>query len=199
MDTQFYRDKLNEYITTLSSTQLRQLTNIVYDEVSNDILIQPSSMSGNYHPEDECGENGLAKHLVRCCIVGDYLANSESLPIDERDIVIAGCLMHDVPNRVVLSNGKLQTDKNHAFFNAINALNKYRANISDGLVVQQNIMKVVAAIFYHEGKWTIKQPDRFLEDKVEIYKHTVTTKLVHFADYIASRRNIIVRIDGDVG
>ena len=56
----------------------------------------PSSFSGRYHPPDEHGPGGNALHTKRVVRVAEVISDSYALSVEERDLIIAACLLHDI-------------------------------------------------------------------------------------------------------
>jgi len=56
----------------------------------------PSSFSGKYHPADEHNNGGNLLHTKRVVRAASVISDSYSLSIEEKDIVFAACLLHDV-------------------------------------------------------------------------------------------------------
>lgn len=60
----------------------------------------PSSFSGKYHPPDEHDSGGNVLHTKRVVRVAMTIADSYSVTEEERDMVIAACLLHDTTKGV---------------------------------------------------------------------------------------------------
>jgi hypothetical protein len=63
---------------------------------STDFWLMPSSFSGKYHPKDEHGEGGNVLHTKRVMRVAQILAESYGLTDEEKDMVFAAVLLHDI-------------------------------------------------------------------------------------------------------
>jgi hypothetical protein len=60
----------------------------------------PSSFSGRYHPKDEHNKGGNVLHTKRAVRAAEVISDSYSLSKEERDIVYAACLIHDLTKGV---------------------------------------------------------------------------------------------------
>ena len=149
-----------------------------------------ASSTGKYHPSYALGELGLARHtcaLVRFlnhmlsidCIKNDFTSR-------ERDLIRVAGIMHD--------SMKSGTDEDYArskytkFEHPILAANNIRK--MSGLP-DDEIELIATTIESHMGQWaTDKRSKTVLPTPENKYQ-----KLVHLADYLASRKDIVVLFD----
>jgi len=75
----------------------------------------PSSFSGKYHPPDEHNEGGNVLHTKRTVRAAKILAESHSLSAEEKDIVVAACLLHDITKGKIEKDGSFTYDKMHPY------------------------------------------------------------------------------------
>lgn len=144
------------------------------------ILDMPSSTTGKYHPADEIGPTGMVKHIKRCVVIADEIARLEQHSDDEKDILIAGCILHDL-----FKTGKVKekyTVAEHPIYSF--------QFIMEG--VSHKYQKLLAYIcLAHEGQWTIQEAYRFVPDEFkQSRKARKLAKSMHLIDYISSRRSI---------
>jgi hypothetical protein len=155
----------------------------------------PSSFSGKHHPMDEHGVGGNVLHTKRSVRVAQVLCDSHALPQEEKDIVIAAMLLHDVtkgvpkadqsgylydplhPYTVGLFVRKCQEeDKNYA-----SELQSSTLFLSEEIV--QSILRLVRC---HLGPWS---------PVPETIPVTYLDMIVHMADNVSSKLHHIV--DGE--
>jgi len=155
----------------------------------------PSSFSGKHHPMDEHGVGGNVLHTKRSVRVAQVLCDSHALPQEEKDIVIAAMLLHDItkgvpkadqsgylydplhPYTVGLFVRKCQEeDKNYA-----SELQSSTLFLSEEIV--QSILRLVRC---HLGPWS---------PVPETIPVTYLDMIVHMADNISSKLHHIV--DGE--
>jgi hypothetical protein len=105
---QAYAAKESEYVRThiqaylergtdlIQSPEVRKLVEQARAKAPKEFYIAPSSSSGRYHPADEINEGGLALHSYRSAVMADVLAKYFGLDAEQRDLVVAGALLHDI-------------------------------------------------------------------------------------------------------
>lgn len=209
-------------------TELSQIKNrefrfhviAILDSCSNYIIKCPSSSSGKYHPEDETKEFGMIKHIKRVAVFADEVARMEKHTPIERDILIAGAILHDIYKNGEASStiGKdglavpksKHTVENHPvyifekIFKYIDSLNapfdieaKFSLSgvneIKDFLPYTAVVLIMLAGVcLFHSGQWTITESKRVFKNKG--FKMTPEwarlCNSMHMADYFASRRSI---------
>ena len=88
-------------------TEINMIENHGIRSFVRSILIQskmfwsiPSSFSGKYHPPDEHNYGGNVLHTKRVVRASKVISDSYSLTSNERDLVYAACLLHDVTKGV---------------------------------------------------------------------------------------------------
>jgi hypothetical protein len=195
--------KENEVLSTLLGE-----INLIVDEsirsfvrsilIRNDLFWKiPSSFSGKYHPSDEHGEGGNVLHTKRVVRIASYMSESYSLSQEEKDIVIAACLLHDVCKGVheggsddcrydpmhPYTVGKfisfcLEKDKKFASESESSTL-----FLSEDIV--QSILRLVRC---HLGPWS---------PIPETYPITYLDYIVHLSDNIASKIHLVIE-DSDL-
>lgn len=168
-------------LTLLNDLSLYRLACDLINGLPDYFFKIPASSSGKYHPQYALGDGGLVRHTKAAVqIVNDLLAleQYESLLID-RDYIIIALLIHDG-----FKNGLPNEDGSYADFTvkehpwiAANYVRNF--DFADKKVLQ----KVAEIIETHMGQWNygiLPKPK------------TDAQKLVHLADYLASRRYLDV-------
>jgi HD superfamily phosphohydrolase YqeK len=157
----------------------------------------PSSFSGKYHPADEHGPGGNVLHTKRVVRIALILSESYNLSIEERDVVIAAALIHD------LCKGK----KNHGsdvvsydpmhpytvgkFVTACQLHDKKFSSETDSstLYVSEDVVQsILRLVRCHLGPWS---------PVPETYPITYLDFIVHIADNMASKLHSVI-IDSDL-
>lgn len=155
----------------------------------DDILNMPSSSTGKYHPADEISKDGMIRHIKRCVIVAEETARMRGHTDEELDILIAGCILHDLFKQGI-PRGKW-TVKEHPIF-SYEHIKKYVSN--NKLTVDElsaGLLDTLAVIcLYHEGSWTI--PESYEKHpKSTCNKEQLQLAFsMHIIDFMASRRTI---------
>ena len=186
-------ETFKEIIDHIELNEMKLLAKKLIQTIPEYFFHIPSSSSGRYHPAYALGEGGLMRHtlaLVRIlnhsfeidCIGGCFT------PM-ERDIMRIAGMMHDT-----WKSGS-QADymkNNHTKFEhpllAANAVRKWKGC---GIVSDDVIELIATTIESHMGQWnTSKYSDVTLPLPTDKYQ-----KMVHWADYLASRKDIEVHFD----
>lgn len=150
----------------------------------------PSSSSGKYHPEDELEPGGLVLHTIKCVRVAETMARMYQLTKDELELAKTALLLHDTcKNGLTHDSG--HTEFAHPLFAAENLLiemskekhNKY---------FNRDVRKVAKLIRPHMGQWNTNEHE---PDIILPLPKTKLEKFVHECDYIASRKEFIIKVD----
>lgn len=152
----------------------------------------PSSASGKYHPADEHCSGGNVLHTKRAVRAASIMADSYSLPNDEKDIVIAAVLIHDITKYTKKENSDgFKYDPMHpytvgAFVSKCQKEDRNYASESQSSTlflsedVVQSILRLVRC---HLGPWS---------PVPETTPITYMDMIVHMADNIASKLHYVV-------
>lgn len=174
-------------LDTFENEDIKKFTESCIDTIPSYFWEVGASSTGKYHPAYALGELGLARHtcaLVRFlnhmlsidCIKNDFTSR-------ERDLIRVAGIMHD--------SMKSGTDEDYArskytkFEHPILAANNIRK--MSGLP-DDEIELIATTIESHMGQWnTDRRSKTVLPTPENKYQ-----KLVHLADYLASRKDIEV-------
>lgn len=146
----------------------------------------PSSFSSKYHPKDEHGPGGNVLHTKRTVRVAQTIVDSYSLSTEEKDMVFAAAILHDVTKGISLEeNGTFQYDPMHAY--TVNQFviecQKYdkeygNDSMSSSLFIsEENMQTILRLIRCHLGPWS---------PIPETYPITYLDYILHVADNVAS-------------
>lgn len=152
-------------------------------------FIVPASSSGKYHPPYTLGVGGLVRHTKSAVQIAEELLKLEqnhTLNV-YHDEIIASLIIHDTFKHGV-------TDCGHTVFEHPNLsaekfsefIIKNRAECS---IEQVNL--ICHLVRSHMGQWNTREGDPLILDK----PITAEQQFVHMCDYLASRRNITVRVE----
>lgn len=180
----------------------------------------PSSNTGKYHPPDEFCEGGLIMHTLRAVEVIKELCRAFDIKYYEKDTLLSATILHDLcvggipPNTWTAEDepGKMGTSPFHAIY-VRHYLKKelsmklwcgsydWYAPGDEGnksVIVESNFEAICKAIEGHYGIWSAV-PQVF-EDVLDGWsdRKDLLVMLVYIADYISSRRNIIVKLEGEI-
>lgn len=155
----------DEYLSTLVHDILEQ-------SVPDYFWTKPSSSTGKYHPFDERGKFGLVLHTCRVTKVVNDLCVATQITHKERDELIVAAILHDA-----LKYGDPKKDLPHTVKDHSNLVEKHISGIPD------NVIRLIRT---HDGQWSVN-PSEWKDA-------TSDQKLLHYADYIASRSHVHIRI-----
>ena len=152
----------------------------------------PSSFSGRYHPPDEHGPGGNALHTKRVVRVAEVISDSYALSVEERDLIIAACLLHDITKGIPSEeSGMFHYDPMHPY--TVNKFvsdcirhDKEYANDSHSstlFISEENVQSILRLVRCHLGPWS---------PVPETYPITYMDYIVHLADNIASKVHVII-------
>lgn len=155
--------------------ELRMVTKAYLDEcVPTYFWEDGASSSGKYHPQFSQGQGGLVRHTKAVVMFAEELLKMSTYAYMKeayKDYAIAACIVHDTAKYGMTEFNKAEY-KNHAR-NAAYAFNSF-AKECDYQVSEILLNAIVA----HMGQWSTEKEDR---------PFTNVDRLVHMADYIASR------------
>lgn len=171
--------QIDEYI---SDEDVKEFTKAALEDAANDFWEAPASSSGKYHPPEDNGEGGTARHVIKAVEVGKHLSefhshNSEEFTERDNDIVVASCALHDICKNGKPNNWGPGTDYSHGFLGY-----EFLDNYSLKEPEKEEIRNCVR---YHMAKWV--EPD---SEKKRAMNPTPLEKLVQYSDYLTSRENI---------
>jgi len=174
-----------QILDAISNSEWKEVICVLLNKLPNDILTQPSSSSGKYHPRDEIGPDGMIKHVHRCAVLAVEICHMKSWGPKERDLLLAGCILHDIFKNGLDSNKKKKTDPFHAIYIYDFIMKFKEANYEK----MSEELKVLAKMcLLHEGQWTVSEA---LAKRVQV--EGITKELcdaMHIIDYFASRRSL---------
>ena len=151
------------------------------ENIPNYFWVVAASSSGKYHPQCSLGVGGLVRHSVMVSVIGaDLLDNETFLENTEinQDKVRIACLFHDC-----MKQGMDGCEGHTVFEHPILAAEFIQEQLKD-YIDEENLKDIVDAVKTHMGRWTTsKYSDKELEKP-----ETAFQKLVHNADYFASRK-----------
>lgn len=189
-----FKEKFMDAIKAIHNEDLREACLAMAEELPEYFWTVPASSSGKYHPACDLGEGGLVRHSLMVCKCGlDFLETEMFVrkSNDMEDLVRVTCLFHDgLKSGLVAEDG---TYSDHTVFEHPRLASDFvrdfltRANI-DSFKVEM----ITNAIYTHMGKWCV---DTYGEKKGTPQKalskpRTDFEKLIHIADYTASRKYI---------
>lgn len=189
-------DSLYRLINAINDVKIRTLIEVALHEAHQDFFIIPASSSGKYHPNEDNGKGGLVRHTIKCVTVVQNLFDFFGIKIkNERDIVIAACILHDICKNGLPESWGKHTVLNHGLV-AYSWLDQFELRSK----YTKELIRL--CVRYHMSIWS----DPKEEAIAAVNNSSPLIKIVQVADMISSRREIsffpgiemVVNNDGDL-
>lgn len=173
---------LADLIARISTPAIRHLVQEHLLRAPATFWSAPASTSGKYHPAYAAGEGGLIRHTRAVAHITLHLCDMIDPTTTDRDLALAAALCHD-------SHKVLHPGEHTNFLHPVLAA-EAMLNLAHSLGHEQYTTyahTIANAIASHMGRWntstrhtqTLPTPTTPLE------------KLVHTADYLASRKHLL--------
>ena len=153
-----------------------------------------ASSTGKYHPSYALGDLGLARHtcaLVRFLNHTFAIESLNKFTSRERDILRIAGMMHD--SRKSWSQTDYENDKYTKFNHPLLAAEVIRSMKEKHIIPDEEVEMMASIIESHMGQWNTDKRSDIVLPKPE----TRFQKLLHWADYLASRKDIEVKFDNN--
>ena len=164
-------------IQLIESEELRDFVRYYFEECVGDwFWTSKASASGKFHPDFTKSEGGLVKHtraVAMFCYELLRLSTYSYMKDEYKDYAIIACLLHDTCK---YGEGNEEDKSAYANHGAIAALRVQK--IWFDFFGKEAPELLTMAIRSHMGQWVTDKEDR---------PFTTLDRLVHLADYIASR------------
>ena len=186
----------NEYLIEqlhLENDDIKEFAETFIECVPNYWRHVPASSTGKYHPNYCLGEGGLIRHtlaLIRLINhTFDIKCMSEKWTSRERDLVRVAGLFHDAfKSGTDADYQKNKYTKHEHPIIASNAIMKYKGL---GIIPDEELLIIAKAIETHMGQWTTSNySDIVLGEPKNKFQ-----KMLHWADYLASRKDIEIKFE----
>ncbi|MBQ8899597.1 MAG: HD domain-containing protein [Akkermansia sp.] len=181
------KTQLNTEIALITNEDIRALVRATLDACPSCFWTMPAATTGKYHPAISLGEGGLIRHTRAVVRLACHLCDMEDIAPGtlDRDIILAAAILHDCCK-------KYDTEKYTAFMHPQRAADLLwqqatllAANGEDALrdAAARTIGAIIAC---HMGRWnTNPRTGEQLPTPL-----TPMQRLVHTADFLASRKDI---------
>lgn len=169
---------LDEELSRIKNTGIRDLTEHFLAQVPAHFWSQPSSSTGKHHPEDERGKGGLALHTERVCKTAEIIMDSKafSLTATEEDIVRAACLLHDTYRYGPFMTPTEFSLDDHPDLAHAKVLEFFPSQGS----MSRTAVRIAGCVLTHTGRWRREKPE------------TDPQWVVHLADNLAAKLHKIL-------
>ena len=182
------RQSLDSEIGLIQHEGLRTLVQNVLEACPTCFWFMPSSTSGKYHPAISLGQGGLIRHTRAVVRFALHLLDLEGIPAGHpwHDTVLAACILHDCCKH---ADGEQHTAFDHPLRAAqlIDAEATLLACSDDSLIKPATVRSLCNMVRAHMGRWNTSRHHPGIELPTPL---TPLERLVHTADYLASREDI---------
>lgn len=190
-NNEFYKMMVNE-INTIHSDDIRELGLVMLDSVPDYFFSAPASSSGLYHPKSDLGEGGLVRHSICVKRMLEHIMRIEEysfLHERTRDLLALAALFHDCLKSGTQND--YQLNKHTKFLHPINGAAFVMTECVKHSFPWEDTKFLIDVIASHMGQWNTSSR----EIGTLPYPESPTQKLLHLADYLASRKDINMDIE----
>lgn len=150
----------------------------------------PASSTGKYHPEFASGEGGLVRHTKVAVNMAKTLFDNNSIftfSDNEKDLIIMALIMHDG-----LKEG-LEKEEYTRFDHPLLVSKFIKDNNNLAKLNEKDLELMTSMIDSHMGEWNTSN----YSNVVLPLPKTKHQKFVHMCDFLASRKFINVKFEGN--
>lgn len=180
-------------LDTFENEDIKEFATVLLDNIPDYIWHVGASSTGKYHPAYSLGDGGLMRHQIAVVRFLNFFFALEQyntkLTSRERDLMRLAGLVHDA--RKSGSQEDYERSKFTKFNHPILMADVVRG--FDGRYLSHDEIELVAnTISKHMGQWCTDKKSSFELPK----PNDKYSKLVHLADYLASRKDLTMDFDG---
>lgn len=186
----FQKVMIDNFVDGLETELGKELSKKIIDDLPDYWYQVPASSSGKYHPFYTIGENGLFLHSMATLQFITYMLELEQYKSEftptERDAIKIGAFCHD-------GNKHGEESKGHTIFSHPLVMAQSIRKYKDLNIVPDEMIELIASVIEtHMGEWNTNKKEKNVVLPKPV---TLAQKLVHLADYLASRKNLEVHFD----
>lgn len=157
---------------------IRMFTRLMLLHAPKRAFEMPASMSGKHHPPDERIAMGGLRHVKRCYQMCKHMAEMEDLSTRDEDLLLSAALLHDIC-RLGVDGKSEHTVTEHPIL-VKDLVLQVVSEDSPYMAIAGEVCDIIAG---HMGRWFQTECNEWL------------ASLLHIADYVASRDNVIVEVE----
>ena len=174
-------------IVLIKNEDIRDSLRILIDKIPDYFFTIPASSTGKYHPEYATGDGGLVRHTKAAVRMAHELFGIYKFPERTKDLIILSLIMHDS-----VKKGE-EESKYTLFDHPLVACEFIRKNASELKINKDDIEFVCECIASHMGRFNTSD----YSNVILPLPKTPEQKFVHMCDYLASRKIINIKFDGN--
>jgi len=170
----------------ISDSKLREFITKVLDSLPVYFSTTAASTTGKYHPSYALGNGGLVRHTKAAVRIAKELVGSGLFGTVNEDVIYASLIVHD--GLKCGNNGSQYTVFDHPLL--ISKFVEEKAN-EFNFENKDIISEIKKCVECHMGQWNTDKRSSVVLPKPE----TKIEKVVHLADYLASRKILEVNFE----
>ena len=183
----------DEILDTIENKDMREFAEELIKDIPDYFWHVPSSSTGKYHPAYALGEGGLVRHTIALCKLLNFTFEIDCMGSSwtsrEKDMMRIAGMMHDT--RKSGSQQDYEANKYTRFDHPLLAAAVVKSYVREGFIPDSELEIIASAIASHMGQWcTDKRSNIVLPTPQSKYQ-----KIIHWADYLASRKDIEIRFE----
>ena len=165
-------------LSEIKDEKLKKFLTIILEGTGDWFYHDPASTSGKYHPKFALGDGGLMRHTRSVAYWAKELCRTELFDVNERqaELLYVAAILHDIRKHTA-SGGYVQKHARGAYDLILATQAEHPELIS-----KDEAQYMADAVSTHMGIWGVKDGERKPTTDAE--------KLLHIADYSASRKEI---------
>lgn len=180
-------------LNTIVSDDIREFAEVLLNDMPQYIWEVGASSTGKYHPAYSLGVGGLMRHQIAVVRFLNFFFEleqySSKITSRQMDLMRVSGLFHDMMKSGTQAD--YENSRFTKFDHPIQAANTIRSYNGKYLNVAE-LEFIASCIESHMGQWNLdKKTDKTLPKPQNGFQ-----KLVHLADYLASRKDLTMSFDG---
>lgn len=146
------KTKLNYFISSIKNEKLHKIVFEIFKKFKKEFISYPAAVS-NHHGY----MRGLAEHTISMCEIGEFIAKHYDL---DHDLLISGCLLHDVGKCIELSGvlGTTYTKEGSLLGHLVIGENLVSSVCKEFNIEGEEVLLLKHLIISHHGKQEFGSP-----------------------------------------
>lgn len=146
------KTKLNYFISSVKNENLHKIVFEIFKKFKKEFISYPAAVS-NHHGY----MRGLAEHTISMCEIGEFIAKHYDL---DHDLLISGCLLHDVGKCIELSGvlGTTYTKEGSLLGHLVIGENLVSSVCKEFNIEGEEVLLLEHLIISHHGKQEFGSP-----------------------------------------
>ena len=188
----FSKKYFDEILDSIEDDDMYEFADKLLETIPKYVYEVSASSTGKFHPDYTKGEGGLARHTCAVVRLLNYTFQIECMnhwSKKERDILRIAAMMHD--SRKSGSQEDYERNKYTKHEHPLLAAEVVRSVKGCGIISDSDIELIAQTIESHMGQWNVSDHSPIVLPKPE----TELQKMLHWADYLASRKDIEIQFE----